>query len=107
MDINLHDVVVRPRVTSKAHRLNSMLKKLVIEVHPQATKPMVVRALKALFNIDVERIGMITVHGKRRQAGRRTVQGKTKKKAIITLKAGSTANMYDWSSLQQASAPQE
>lgn len=107
MDINVHDVVVRPRITSKAHRLNSTLKKLVLEVHPHATKPMVIRALKALFNIEVERIGMVTVHGKRRQAGRHTVQGKKKKKAIITLKTGSTANVYDWSSLQQAQAPQE
>jgi len=101
MDLNFHDVIVRPRVTSKAYRLNQQQKQLVLEVHPQATKPMIARALKALFNVDVERIGIVSVAAKRRRAGMRIVVGASKKKAIITLKAGSAENVMDWASLGQ------
>lgn len=102
MDLNRHEVIRRPSSTGKAQRLNQELKQIVVEVHPQATKPMIARTFKALFNADVERIGIINGHSKPKRQGkkqRKVVVGKRFKRAIITLKKGSQAEL-----MQAASA---
>jgi len=105
MDLNIHDVIRKSRITSKAQRLNRKEKKLVLEVHMHATKPMIERALKALFNIEAERIGIVNVHGKLRRAGRKFVAGPRVKKAIITIKSGETGSLVDWAAMPQAVEP--
>lgn len=97
MDLNIYNVILRPRVTSKAYLLNQRLQQLVLEVHPHANKPMIKRALKELFNVETEKIGIIVSKGKVRRAGRYTCTGKKRKKAVITLKQGYTADMMSLS----------
>lgn len=101
MDINVYDVIVRPIVTPKAQRLNKELKQVVLEVHTKATKPMIARALKAVFNADALRIGIVTGATKsRRQAkGRKKiVAGKSYKRAIVTLRQGTESEIMNLSS---------
>lgn len=93
MDLNLHNVIIRPRATSKVYRLNQTLQQIVLEVHPQANKPLIKEALKKLFNVDAEKIRTITTQGKFRRAGRYEFQGKKCKKAIITLKKGQVGEL--------------
>lgn len=68
--------------------LNQRMQKLVLEVHPQANKPLIKEALRKLFNVEVEKICVIVSKGKFRRVGRHEFQGKKRKKAIITLKEG-------------------
>ncbi len=93
MDLTLYDIIKRPRITQKAYRLNQKEGKLVLEVHPHANKPLVAEALKKLFNVDAEKIGIMVVKGKRRRVGRFYTDGKTRKKAIVTLKKGQTLDL--------------
>lgn len=93
MDLSIYNVIIRPRATSKVYRLNQTLQQIVLEVHPQANKPMIKEALKKLFNVEAQKIRTVTVHGKFRRAGRYEFQGNKRKKAIITLKEGQASQM--------------
>ena len=46
------------------------LKKLVIEVHPKANKPMVKEALEKLFNVEVEKVSIVVRKGKNTTSSR-------------------------------------
>lgn len=105
MDLTLYDIIKGPRITEKAYRLNQTAKKLVLEVHPKANKPLVAEALKKLFNVEAEKIGIIVVKGKRRRVGRFFTEGKTRKKAIITLKEGQSVDLMGLAE-SQAAAPE-
>lgn len=93
MDLSLYDIIKGPRVTQKAYRLNQKEKKLVLEVHPEANKPLVAEALKKLFNVEAEKIGIVVLKGKKRRSGRFYSVGKKRKKAIITLKEGQSIDL--------------
>lgn len=99
MDLSIYNVIKRPRITSKAYFLNQRLQQLVLEVHPQANKPMVSEALKKLFNVDAVEIRMIVQKGKTRRTGRFYSKGITKKKAIITLKEGQAVDLMGWNQM--------
>jgi len=111
MDLTLYDIIKGPRITQKAYRLNQKDKKLVLEVHPEANKPQVAEALKKLFNVEAEKIGIVVVKGKKRRAGRFFTMGKKRKKAIITLKEGQSIDLMGLaethSAAPEATAAQE
>ncbi len=49
MDLTIYDIIKGPRITEKAYSLNKNLKKLVLEVHPDANKPLDCRSIKKAF----------------------------------------------------------
>lgn len=101
MDLNIYDIIVRPRVTPKAQRLNRDLQQVILEVHPHATKPMIARALKTIFNADVLRIGIVTGEEKARRQSKgrkKVVAGKSYKRAIVKLKQGTESAVMNLSS---------
>jgi large subunit ribosomal protein L23 len=106
MDLNIYTIIKRPRITSKAYRLNQVLKQLVLEVHPQANKPLIAEALKKLFNVEAEKIRIIVSKGKNRRSGRHIVTGITKKKAIVTLKKGYSVDLMGWNAPSAGSSEQ-
>src|SRR4051794_11378783 len=106
MDLSIYDIIKGPWVTSKAYMLNQALKKLVLEVHRHANKPMVAEALKKLFNVETENIRIVIVKGKRRRSGKQTTYGRDRKKAVITLKSGYSTDLSGWSSVPAEAAPQ-
>lgn len=93
MDLTIYDIIKGPRITEKAYRLNQQQKQLVLEVHMHANKPLIAEALKKLFNVDAEKIRTKVSKGKNRRVGRRSVQGKDRKIAIITLKADQNVDL--------------
>jgi ribosomal protein L23 len=98
MDINVYEVIRRPRGTTKAQYLSQAFKQIVLEVHPQATKPMIARALKIIFNADAARIGIVNGMSKPKRQGKSRQKfstGKRYKHAIITLKKGSEAELIN------------
>ncbi len=109
MDLTLYDIIKGPRITEKAYRLNQKVKKLVLEVHPRANKPLIAEALKKLFNVEAEKIGIVVVKGKRRRAGRTRFfsVGKTRKKAIITLKKGQEVDLMGLTEVQAPATPEK
>lgn len=101
MDLSIYEVIRGPRMTSKAYYLDHTLNQLVLDVHPMANKPMVVRALKQLFNVEVEKVSISVSKGKEKKAGRYSFVGKTKKKAIVTLKSGYSVDIAGWKKPQK------
>jgi large subunit ribosomal protein L23 len=97
MDLSIYDIILGPVVTEKAYSLNRDLKRLVLRVHPQANKPLVKKAIKQLFNAEVDAVNIMNRSGKIRRVGRRVVQGPSKKIAIVTLAEGYSLNLFDQS----------
>lgn len=95
MDLTIYDIIRRPIVTGKAHRLNSELQQLVIEVHMHANKPLVREALFKLFAVKVKNVRIVIRKGKNRFAGRKLVTtGRHTKRAIVTLQKGYTIDAF-------------
>jgi large subunit ribosomal protein L23 len=83
---NLYDVIRRPLVTEKSTTLKETQRTLCFEVHRDATKPEIKKAVEALFNTKVADVRVARVHGKVKRQGR--YQGKRPdwKKAYVVLK---------------------
>lgn len=105
MALTLFDIIKGPRITDKAYRLNQFVKKLVLEVHPKANKPLIAEALKKLFNVEAEKVGIVVLKGKKRRAGKFFTTGKLRKKAIVTLKEGQSINIMDMADVQSEAKP--
>ncbi len=95
-----YDIILRPIITEKSHRLANMevkssktkevrkISKVTFEVAMDATKPEIKEAVERIFGVKVEKVNTMIVKGKRK--GIRFLKGKKKdwKKAIVTLKPG-------------------
>lgn len=93
MRISLYEVIRGPIFSEKSALLADKYKKVVLEVHPHANKPMIAEALEKLFNVKVESVRTLVRKGKIRSVKRRSTQGKTVKRAIITLQEGYSLDM--------------
>ena len=97
MDLSIYDVIKGPVVTDKAFKMNKKERKLAIEVHVAANKPLIKEALEKLFSVKVATIRIIVRKGKTRFVKRREVVGATRKRAIVTLKEGYSVNAFEQS----------
>jgi len=85
MALSIYSVIRGPVPTDKASRIvNKFRNKLVVEVHPDANKPMIREALEKIFNVKVKNIRTIVRKGKRRVFKRRASEGSLSKRAIVT-----------------------
>lgn len=78
-------VVLRPLVTEKSVHRSTRNKAYAFEVHSQATKIDVRRAIEELFNVKVAGVRTQNRLGKRRRSKFRQGMTKPWKKAIVTL----------------------
>lgn len=102
MDLTIYNIIKGPRITEKAYTLNKNEGKLVLEVHPHANKPLIAEALKKIFNVEADKIAVMVIKGKKRRSGRHVTVGKTRKKAIVTLKEGQSIDIMGLSDTQVA-----
>ena len=85
--LDLYDVVLSPRMSDKAKFLNDKLNQIVIEVHKDANKIQIKKAVEAMFGVGVAKVNTINVLGKTKLSARRfEFYKKDYKKAIITFK---------------------
>ena len=92
------DVLRRPLITEKTNYQNNVLNQYVFEVAPEATKAMVKEAVETIFDVEVMRVNVINVPGKRKQdmRTRRMVKRRSAyKKAIVTLAPGETIAIFE------------
>ena len=85
---NLHDVLRRPLLTEKSTLLKESQHTLVFEVHRDATKPEIKKAVEALFGARVAEVRVANVHGKVKRQGRHVGRRPDWKKAFVVLKKG-------------------
>ena len=82
-------ILVRPVVTEKTASLAQM-NQYVFLVHPDANKIQVKDAVQKAFKVKVVNVRTVTLKGKNKKRGWRTVRRSDQKRAIVTLAKGST-----------------
>jgi large subunit ribosomal protein L23 len=85
---NLYEVIRRPLVTEKMTTLKETQRTLGFEVHRDATKPEIKKAVETLFGVKVQEVRVANVHGKVKRQGRYVGQRPDWKKAYVVLKQG-------------------
>ena len=85
---NLYEVIRRPLITEKSTNLKETQRALCFEVHRDATKPEIKKAVESLFSVKVQGVRVANVHGKVKRQGRYMGKRPDWKKAWVVLKKG-------------------
>ena len=91
-------VLKKPLITEKMTGLTEKRQQYGFIVDPKASKDEIRKAVEDFYNVQVDRVNTMIARGKSRK-NRRTGQisgyNKAVKKAIVTLKEGSTIDFYE------------
>ncbi|HEY8416825.1 MAG TPA: 50S ribosomal protein L23 [Limnochordales bacterium] len=93
--MHVRDVLVRPLVTEKSTRLMSEENQYTFQVHPDATKVDIRRAVEELFKVKVLSVRTMWVRGKTRRFGRYVGKRPDWKKAIVKLAPGQRIEIFE------------
>jgi large subunit ribosomal protein L23 len=85
---NLYDVIRRPLITEKSTNLKELQNTVCFEVHRDATKPEIKKAVEGFFGVKVADVRVARVHGKVKRQGRSFGRRPDWKKAYVVLKKG-------------------
>jgi len=94
----LYEVLRRPLITEKSNYQSSKLNQYAFEVANEANRTMVKDAIETLFDVKVESVNIINTpakRGRRARSRRLMVRRAGYKKAIVTLKAGQTLQIFE------------
>ncbi len=94
LNLTIFDVIRGAVVTEKANHLNQKLKKLVLNVHPQANKTQIKEAMQRIFSVKVDKVNTLRRKGKTRRVRRTFIEGTTTKRVIVTLKEGYSLDLF-------------
>ncbi len=95
---SVYDILRRPIITEKSSYQSSTLNQYVFEVAPKATKAQIKEAVEALFDVTVVRINVINAPAKRSRRARNRrllVRNPGYKKAIVSLAAGDSIDVFE------------
>ncbi|MFP4686609.1 MAG: 50S ribosomal protein L23 [bacterium] len=79
------EVLYRPLVTEKSVGLQEKKNKYTFEVNPRANKIQIKDAVEKQFNVSVENVRTMNMHGKQRRVRYNTGYTGDWKKAVVTL----------------------
>jgi large subunit ribosomal protein L23 len=88
-------VILSPLLTEKNAGLKESRNKVVFEVAPDANKIEIKKAVEEAFQVSVLSVNVLNVRGKIKRLGRNTGRRRNWKKAIVTLKEGSTIEFFE------------
>jgi large subunit ribosomal protein L23 len=88
-----YDVVIRPLITEAATDAMA-LNKYTFEVDRRANKVEIREAVEEIFNVHVIKVNTLWRRGKQRRRGQSVGRTPDRKKAIVTLAAGETIEMF-------------
>ena len=93
--MNAREVIIRPIITEKSMRDNAADNKVYFEVKKGANKTQVAQAIKEIYNIEPEKVNIVTVHPKKKRVG--MYEGKTNavRKAIVKLPEGQDISLFE------------
>ena len=98
MTTTIHEVLRRPLVTEKSSRQSGKLSQYAFEVAPDATRTMVKDAVETLFEVNVMSVNILNApakRGRRARSRRLLVRRPGYKKAVVTLAAGQTLELFE------------
>ena len=88
-----HDVIIRPVVSEKSYELMEQ-NRYTFEVDKRAKKEQIAQAIEEIFGVRVEKVNTMNVSGKPRRLRYNKGLSRSWKKAIVTLKAGDTIDLF-------------
>jgi len=88
-------VVRKPLVTERFAALRERDNKFIFEVHPDANKHEIRRAVEHYFGVKVIEVRTMNVRGKVKRLGRFSGKRADWKKAIVTLAKGDSIDLFD------------
>jgi large subunit ribosomal protein L23 len=94
IQLESHQVILRPLVTEKGMHRSTRHNQYAFEVNPLATKIDVRQAIEELFDVRVEKVRTQTRKGKMRRHKFRWGKTKDWKKAIVTLDAEHSIDFF-------------
>ena len=86
------DIIIAPVITEKSMTERSQ-NVYTFKVVKEATKTDIKAAVEAAFKVEVEKVNTLNTKSKRRRVGKYPGRTKTYKKAIVTLKDGSSIEL--------------
>ena len=92
---DLSQVVRKPLVTERFADLRERDNKFIFEVHPDANKHEIRRAIEHYFGVKVTEVRTMNVRGKVKRLGRFSGKRADWKKAIVTLAEGDSIDLFD------------
>ncbi len=95
MNIDIHDIICFPIITERSTVLREEMNKVLFVVNPRANKIQVKQAVEELLKVKVEKINLISVHGKKKRLGKFEGVRPGRKKAIVTLKKGEKLEIFE------------
>ncbi len=91
----LYQVLVSPHISEKSTLAAEKGGQIVFKVLPTATKPQIKAAVEKLFEVEVDRVQVSNVMGKRKSFGRVAGTRSNWKKAYVKLKPGHDIDFLD------------
>ena len=88
-------IVRRAMISEKGTQLREKQNGYLFEVARDANKIEIKRAIEAIFNVKVDAVRTIRVHGKPKRQGRYAGHRPDWKKALVTLKKGQTIELFE------------
>ncbi|MGA0274484.1 MAG: 50S ribosomal protein L23 [Dehalococcoidia bacterium] len=92
--MSLANVLIRPVVTEKT-TLQQDQNRYVFEVDSSASKEQIAKAVEWAFDVKVIKVNTLTVPGKVKRYGRRPSKQPDWKKAIVSLAAGDSIQLFE------------
>jgi large subunit ribosomal protein L23 len=93
--MNAQQIVLRPLVTERSMTQRDDQNKYAFQVHRQATKPEIRKAVEELFDVKVVSVTTANVLGKNKRLGRYSGKRSDWKKAVVRIAAGQKIEIYD------------
>ncbi|MGC1954997.1 MAG: 50S ribosomal protein L23 [Gammaproteobacteria bacterium] len=84
----LMQLLLAPHISEKGTRIADAHRQVAFKVMRSARKPEIRRAVERMFNVEVQRVHVINVKGKRKSFAKRPGRRPDWKKAYVTLKPG-------------------
>ena len=79
-----YDVIIRPIITENSMDMAEQ-KKYAFKVAKDANKTEVRKAIEEIFGVDVAKVNVVNVNGKKKRMGRTKGTTSSYKKAVVTL----------------------
>lgn len=92
--LDIYSVIKRPLITESAVDKHEKSNTYVFEVHPDANKIQIRKAVEKLFDVKVVSVNTAIVHGKMRRTRRDYVQRPDWKKAFVKLQEGNAIELF-------------
>ena len=87
-------IIIRPVLTEKTSELEAINNQYTFEVHRQANKIEIRKAIEMVFGVRVGKVRTMVMRGNLRRVGRFTGKTRQWKKAVVTLHPNDTIDFY-------------